>query len=159
WRSSWPPTTGSRVCGHDFGPRARGRKREATEQLRRSRPKRGFLAWDRPDQKCREGAAVSDTKKSPRSSTAKSKTYEGFTDEERAAMKDRAKALKGTTRRGSRATEADAEGEVLAKIAEMGEPDRQIGERLHAIIRASAPALSPRLWYGMPAYGMNGNVV
>ena len=102
---------------------------------------------------------MSDTKKSPRSSTAKSKTYEGFTDEERAAMKDRAKELKGTTRRGSRATKADAEGEVLAKIAEMGEPDRQIGERLHAIIRASAPALSPRLWYGMPAYAMNGNVV
>src|SRR5580693_4846472 len=76
------------------------------------------------------------------------KTYEGFTDEERAAMKDRAKELK-----------ADGESAVLAKLAEMNEPDRVMGERLHAIIKASAPALSPKLWYGMPAYAQEGKVV
>jgi uncharacterized protein YdhG (YjbR/CyaY superfamily) len=87
------------------------------------------------------------------------KTYEGFTGEERAAMKDRAQELKAEARRGSRAAKQDGEGEVLAKIAEMQEPDRVMGERLHAIIKASAPDLSPRLWYGMPAYAKNGNVV
>jgi uncharacterized protein YdhG (YjbR/CyaY superfamily) len=74
----------------------------------------------------------------------------GFTDEERAAMKERARELKG---------EADGESDVLAKIAEMPEPDRDMAERLHALIKASAPNLSPRTWYGMPAYAKNGKVV
>ena len=68
-------------------------------------------------------------------------------------------ALLAAARRGSRAAKADEEGAVLAKIAEMQEPDRAMGERLHVIIKASAPALSPRLWYGMPAYAKDGNVV
>src|SRR5260370_27868163 len=87
------------------------------------------------------------------------KTYEGFTAEERAAMKDRAKELKAAGRRGPRAGQADGESEVLAKLAEMNEPDRVLGERLHAIITASAPSLSPKLWYGMPAYAQDGNMI
>ena len=75
----------------------------------------------------------------------------GFTDEERGAMKARAQELK--------ASEADGESTVLAKIAEMAEPDRAMAERLHAIITASAPVLVPRLWYGMPAYAQDGKVV
>src|SRR5580765_5858377 len=77
----------------------------------------------------------------------------GFTEEERGAMKARAQELK------AEADEAEGESAVLAKIAEMQEPDRAMGERLHAIIKASAPALSPRLWYGMPAYAKDGKVV
>jgi uncharacterized protein YdhG (YjbR/CyaY superfamily) len=99
------------------------------------------------------------TQKSATSTTAIDKTSEGFTDEERAAMKERVQELKAAARRGPRADKADGESAVLAKIAEMPEPDRAIGERLHAIIKASAPALSPRLWYGMPAYAKDGNVV
>ncbi|MGH3202680.1 MAG: iron chaperone [Streptosporangiaceae bacterium] len=87
------------------------------------------------------------------------KTYEGFTAEERAAMKDRAQELKAAGRRGSRADKADGESEVLAKLAEMNEPDRVLGERLHAIITATAPSLSPRLWYGMPAYAQDGKLI
>src|SRR5437588_9371426 len=83
----------------------------------------------------------------------------GFTDEERAAMRERAQELKAAARRGRGAGKADGESDVLAKIAEMPEPDRAIAERLHAIIKASAPALSPRTWYGMPAYAKDGNVV
>jgi hypothetical protein len=83
----------------------------------------------------------------------------GFTDEERAAMKERARELKAAARRGPRADKADGERAVLAKIAEMPEPDRAMAERLHAIIKASAPDLSPRLWYGMPAYARDGQVV
>jgi len=101
---------------------------------------------------------MKDTKKSAKNTTA-AKTYEGFTDEERAAMKERAQELKATARRGSRADKADPEGDVLAKIAEMPESDRRMAERLHEIIKASAPALSPRLWYGMPAYAKNGKVL
>ena len=82
-----------------------------------------------------------------------------FTDEERAAMKERAQELKADARRGPRAGKADGEQEVLAKIAEMPEPDRAKAERLHAIMKASAPALSPRTWYGMPAYAKDGKVV
>ena len=74
-------------------------------------------------------------------------------------MKERAQELKADARRGPRAGEAAGESEVLAKIAEMQEPDRVIAERLHAIIKASAPALSPRTWYGMPAYAKDGNIV
>jgi hypothetical protein len=97
--------------------------------------------------------------KSAKSTTATGKTSKGFTDEERVAMKERAQELKAATRRGPRADKADGESAVLAKIAEMPEPDRAVGKRLHAVITASAPALSPRLWYGMPAYAKDGKVV
>jgi uncharacterized protein YdhG (YjbR/CyaY superfamily) len=101
---------------------------------------------------------MKDTQKSAKGTTKTDKTYEGFTDEERGAMKDRAKELKTAARRGSRAR-ADGESEVLAKIAELPEPDRTMGERIHAIIKASAPVLSPKLWYGMPAYAKDGKVL
>jgi uncharacterized protein YdhG (YjbR/CyaY superfamily) len=100
-----------------------------------------------------------DTQKSAKSTTAINKKSKGFTDEERAAMKERAQELKAEARRGRRADEADGERDVLAKIAEMPGPDRVIGKRLHAIIKASAPALSPKTWYGMPAYAKDGKVV
>jgi hypothetical protein len=102
---------------------------------------------------------MKDTRKSAESTTAIDKKFEGFTDEERVAMKERAQELKAAARRGPRADKADGESAVLAKIAEMPEPDRALGERLHAVIKASAPALSPRLWYGMPAYAKDGKVV
>src|SRR5437016_4506703 len=85
------------------------------------------------------------------------KKVKGFTDEERAAMKEHAQEVKAAARRG--ADEADGESDVLAKIAEMPEPDRALATRLHAIIKASAPALSPKTWYGMPAYAREGKVV
>jgi uncharacterized protein YdhG (YjbR/CyaY superfamily) len=91
--------------------------------------------------------------------TATGKASQGFTDDERAAMKERAQELRAAARRGPRAGKADGEQDVLAKIAEMPEPDRAKAERLHAIVKASAPALSPRTWYGMPAYAMDGKVV
>jgi uncharacterized protein YdhG (YjbR/CyaY superfamily) len=87
------------------------------------------------------------------------KASKGFTDEERAAMKDRVQELKAAARRDPQPHKADGESDVLAKIADMPEPDRAMAERLHAIIRASAPALSPKTWYGMPAYAKDGNVV
>ncbi len=90
--------------------------------------------------------------------TKTTKSYDGFTDAERGAMKERAKELKAATRR-PRGAKVDTEGEVLAKLAEMGESDRVIGERLHAIIKASAPSLSAKLWYGMPAYAKDGKIV
>jgi uncharacterized protein YdhG (YjbR/CyaY superfamily) len=99
------------------------------------------------------------TLKSAKSTTAIGKTSKGFTDEERLAVKERAQELKAAARRGPRAGKADGESDVLAKIAEMPVPDRAMAERLHAIIKASAPALSPRTWYGMPAYAKDGNVV
>jgi len=74
-------------------------------------------------------------------------------------MKERAQELKAAARRGPRAGKADGERDVLAKIAEMLEPDRSMAERLHAIIKANTPALSPRTWYGMPAYALDGEVV
>src|SRR5947208_12395228 len=86
------------------------------------------------------------------------KASKGFTDEERAAMRERARELKAE-RRGPRAGKADAESDVLAKIADMPEADRAMAERLHALIKTSAPALSPRTWYGMPAYAKGGKVV
>src|SRR5438093_10251530 len=92
-----------------------------------------------------------DAGKSAKSATVINKKVKGFTDEERAAMKERVRELK--------ADKADGESAVLAKIAEMPEADRAIGKRLHVIIKASAPALSPRLWYGMPAYALDGKVV
>jgi len=93
--------------------------------------------------------------KSAKSTTTTNKTSEGFTPEERAAMKERAQEMKAAARRGK----ADGESDVLAKIAEMPEPDRAMAERLHAIVKASAPALSPKTWYGMPAYAKDGKVV
>src|SRR5436305_15123269 len=100
-----------------------------------------------------------DTQKSAKSATVTSKAGKGFTDEERAAMKERAQELKADARRGPRAKKADGESDVLAKIAEMPEPDRAMAERLHAIVKASAPSLSPKTWYGMPAYAKKGKVV
>ena len=98
------------------------------------------------------------TRRSAKSTSVNGKA-EGFTNEERAAMRERAQELKQAARRGPRAGKADGERAVLAKIAEMPEPDRAMAERLHAIIKAGAPALSPRTWYGMPAYAKDGNVV
>jgi uncharacterized protein YdhG (YjbR/CyaY superfamily) len=85
------------------------------------------------------------------------RTSKGFTDEERAAMMERAQELKATARRG--AGKGNPESDVLAKIAEMPERERAMAERLHAIIKATAPSLSPRTWYGMPAYAKDGNVI
>ena len=95
------------------------------------------------------------TQKSAESTTATDRASKGFTDEERAAMRERVKELKGAARGGK----AGDESAVLEKIASMEEPDRAMGQRLHALIKASAPELSPKLWYGMPAYAKDGNVV
>jgi uncharacterized protein YdhG (YjbR/CyaY superfamily) len=97
------------------------------------------------------------TQKLAKSTTGKASR--GFTDEERAAMRERAKELKAAARHQQGGKKTDGEADVLAKITEMPEPDRTMAERLHAIIKASAPALSPRTWYGMPAYAKDGNVV
>ncbi|MFE6958488.1 iron chaperone [Streptomyces sp. NPDC057696] len=102
------------------------------------------------------------TAKSAKSTTGTAtadKTYDGFTDEERGAMKERAKELKASTRRGSRTAKADGDTEVRAKIAEMPEADRVIAERIHDIVKSSAPDLAPKLWYGMPAYARDGKIV
>jgi uncharacterized protein YdhG (YjbR/CyaY superfamily) len=93
------------------------------------------------------------TQKSAESTTARGEKSRGFTNEERAAMKERAQQLK------AEANKADGEKALLAKIAEMQGPDRAMAKRLHAIIKASAPALSPKTWYGMPAYAKDGKVV
>jgi uncharacterized protein YdhG (YjbR/CyaY superfamily) len=86
--------------------------------------------------------------------------FDGFTDEERAAMKDHAQELKTAARRSSRADKAaEAERDVLAKIAEMGDSDRIMAERVHAVVTASAPDLAPKLWYGQPAYALDGKIV
>src|ERR1700682_170917 len=97
--------------------------------------------------------AKKETQKSAQRTPAIGKTSKGFTSEERGAIKDRVRELKAA------ADEAEGESAVLAKIAELPGPDRALGERLHAIIKASAPALSPRLWYGMPAYARDGKIV
>jgi uncharacterized protein YdhG (YjbR/CyaY superfamily) len=97
--------------------------------------------------------ATKATQKSAKRTTANRKASKGFTAEERAAMKERARELKAD------ADKADGERAVLAKIAEMPKPDRVMGERCHAIVTTSAPELSPRLWYGMPAYTKDGKVV
>jgi len=99
------------------------------------------------------------TKRSAKSTTASGKKSKGFTAEERSAMKERAQELKAEARRGPRADKADGESAVLAKIAEMPKPDRAMAKRIHAIVKASAPDLSPRTWYGMPAYAKDGKVV
>ena len=100
-----------------------------------------------------------ETRKSAKSTTATDKKSKGFTDEERAAMKERAQELKAEARRSPRAGKADGESDVVAKIAEMPDPDRAMAKRLHAIVKSSAPALSPKTWYGMPAYAKDGKVV
>ena len=99
------------------------------------------------------------TQKSPRPTTAAQKKPTGFTNEERAAMKERVQELKAEAGRGPSASKTDGESEVLAKIAALPQPDRAMAERLHAIVKANAPTLSPKTWYGMPAYAKNGNVV
>jgi len=98
-------------------------------------------------------AAKTSTPRSAKSATAGGGTSKGFTPEERAAMRERARELK------AEASKADGESALLEKIAEMQGSDRAMAERLHAIVKASAPALVPRTWYGMPAYALDGKVV
>jgi len=100
-----------------------------------------------------------ETPKTAKKITATDKKPKGFTVEERTAMKERAQELKAAARRGASTDRSNGEDEVLAKIAEMPEPDHGMAKRLHTIIKASAPGLSPRTWYGMPAYAKNGKVV
>ena len=100
-------------------------------------------------------SAKTSTRKSASSTTATGNASKGFTDEEKAAMRERAKELKSAARAGT----GGEESAVLAKIAAMAPPDRALGERLHAIIKANAPELSPKLWYGMPAYAKDDKVV
>jgi uncharacterized protein YdhG (YjbR/CyaY superfamily) len=97
------------------------------------------------------------TQKSAKSTTASGKKSKGFTDEERAAMKERAQELKAEAR--ANRDRAAGESDLLAKIAEMEGSDRAMAKRIHAIVKASAPALSPKTWYGMPAYAKDGKVV
>lgn len=103
------------------------------------------------------------TKKLPLKSatrgSAKGKASAGFTEDELAAMKDRAQELKAEERGGSRAKDADGEADVLAKISGMPEKDRILAERIHALVRTTAPTLTPKTWYGMPAYARDGNVI
>ncbi|MBP1632245.1 MAG: hypothetical protein H6Q11_533 [Acidobacteria bacterium] len=101
--------------------------------------------------------AMKDTQ--PPAKSTRGRASKGFPAEERAAMRERAQELKRAERRGPRAARAGGEGDLLAKIAEMPEPDRAMAERLHAIVKVNAPALSPRTWYGMPAYAKDGEVV
>src|SRR5262249_25535655 len=96
---------------------------------------------------------------SAKSTTSTKKTSKRFTDEELAAMKERAREVESERRRGSRATKADGETALLAAIAAMAAPDRAMAERLHAVIKDSAPELLPKTWYGMPAYAKDGKVV
>jgi uncharacterized protein YdhG (YjbR/CyaY superfamily) len=99
---------------------------------------------------------MKDTQKSTKSTASVDKTSKTFTDDERAAIQERAREVKSAARRGGK---ADTESDVLAKIAEMTGSDRAMAERIHAVIKVSAPALSPRLWYGMPAYAKDDKVV
>ncbi|MCL8209002.1 MAG: DUF1801 domain-containing protein [Actinomycetia bacterium] len=100
-----------------------------------------------------------DTPKATRRTPAPDRTVPGFTAEERAAMQERRDELKASARRAARGAGDNGEHAVLAKIAAMPEPDRTLAERIHAIVKASAPILAPRLWYGMPAYARDGRVV
>jgi uncharacterized protein YdhG (YjbR/CyaY superfamily) len=97
------------------------------------------------------------TQKSAKSTTATNKKSKGFTDEERAAMKERVRELKAEA--GRKKSREDGERDVLAKIAEMPKADRAMAKKVHAIVKASAPALMPRTWYGMPAYAKDDKVV
>ena len=98
-------------------------------------------------------AATNSTQKSAKRTSANGKTSKGFTDEEKAAMRERARELK------AEAAKADGETELLAAIAKMNEPDRAIAKKVHSLIKAAAPALAPKTWYGMPAYAKDGNVI
>jgi uncharacterized protein YdhG (YjbR/CyaY superfamily) len=103
---------------------------------------------------------ISTTKQiSSKATTTSDKKSTGFTTEERAAMQERSQELKVEAKRSKRANPVEGESDVLAKIAELPEPDRSMAERLHAIIKANAPSLSPRTWYGMPAYAKDGDVI
>jgi uncharacterized protein YdhG (YjbR/CyaY superfamily) len=104
-------------------------------------------------------AATKTAGKPAKSGTKQRNASTGFTDEERAAMKERAMELKAEKRRGGHSSKADGERELLGKLAEMPQADRSMGERLHAIIKENAPELSPKTWYGMPAYAKDGKVV
>jgi len=97
--------------------------------------------------------------KTAKSTTAKKKRYEGFTDEEKGAMQDRVQEMKVGARRSPRTAKADGESDVLAKIAEMSAADRAMAKQLHAVVKASAPILSPKTWYGMPAYAKDDKIV
>jgi uncharacterized protein YdhG (YjbR/CyaY superfamily) len=116
------------------------------------RQRRWETSGVRPEQ---EGAMSAEkaSKKSPDSTTAKNKKSKGFTAEERAAMRERAQELK------AEAAKADGESALLAKIAEMQGSDRALATKIHAIVKASAPALSPKTWYGMPAYAKGDKIV
>jgi uncharacterized protein YdhG (YjbR/CyaY superfamily) len=126
----------------------------AIEQFRRSREHLVLLGSISPIAQ-KGNLTMSDTQKSSPKTAAKSKAPQ-FTDEEKAAMKERAKELKAEAARGQ---DADAEDEVLAKIAEMPESDRVMAEHIHALVKANAPELKPKLWYGMPAYAKDGKLV
>jgi hypothetical protein len=102
---------------------------------------------------------MSDTKTSGKRTTGTDNAAKVFTDEERAAIQERAREVKAAGRRGSRAEKPDGEREVRAKIAEMPDSDRVMAERFHAIVKSSAPELTPKTWYGMPAYAKDGKVV
>jgi uncharacterized protein YdhG (YjbR/CyaY superfamily) len=106
-------------------------------------------------------SAKKGTQKPGTSTTVMDRKSGGFTDEERAAMKERAREMRAEAGRGRAGSKdkLDGEADVLAKIEEMQEPDRTMAARLHAIIKASAPSLSPKTWYGMPAYAKDGKVV
>src|SRR5215208_4131014 len=110
--------------------------------------------WTTGPDKSDMGEPAQEETMSAKKATQKS---EGFTDEERAAMKERARELKAEARANKK--KAEGESDLLAKIAEMQEPDRAMAERLHEIVKASAPALSPKTWYGMPAYAKDGKVL
>jgi uncharacterized protein YdhG (YjbR/CyaY superfamily) len=99
---------------------------------------------------------MNDTPKSTKRSSVRNAVSDGFTEEERAAMKERAQELKAASRRGGK---VDGENELLAKIAEMTQTDRTMAERVHAIVKASAPELESKTWYGMPAYAKDGKVI
>ena len=100
---------------------------------------------------------MTDTKKSVKSNA--DAQYDGFTEDERAAMKEHALELKTASRRGAKASAADGEADLLAKIAEMAGSDRVLAQQVHAIVKAAAPELTPKLWYGMPAYAKDGKIV
>jgi uncharacterized protein YdhG (YjbR/CyaY superfamily) len=122
-------------------------------------PQLGFgrRRWAEQDkgERAREGtmSAKKATQKSVKRTTVNRKASKGFTEDERAAMKERAQELKAEARK------ADGESAVLAKIAEMRGSDRTMAKRIHSIVKASAPDLSPKTWYGMPAYAKDGKIV
>jgi uncharacterized protein YdhG (YjbR/CyaY superfamily) len=102
---------------------------------------------------------MNDPKTPAKPGSGRDTTSKTWTDEERAAMKERAREAKAGARRGKAADKADGERDVLAKIAEMPDSDRAMAERIHALIKSTAPTLAPRTWYGMPAYAKDGKVV